>query len=382
MEKILIYSTANNRAGAQKVIADLAYSYRLIGNQVDIALPIFPYHRVFLSKKDYLNLIKTWLIYFLDFLKNPSFKMSEIIEGYGINIKRFFLFPSKRLLDRYDKIIVTSCYLIKDILDKDLIVKSSLYIFHPLELNHKNPEYLRTFYYKYFENNNKLISLSQFTKDWFKENMNLESEVLIPALSRFYWPAPSNSSEKEYDILINYIPTENKGQDIADNFLDYFYTKTDKKIGILLYSNAGKKLKAKLLEKYPSCEIYQNVPEREMPGLYSKYKLFLYPSRFEGFGIPPLEAISNITIPIIFEGVGGSKYFSSKNNTIYLNENNLLKSFEFCLEILNDNRKLTTYQNSCRNMNFSEFSPNEYADRYNLSIANLKIQKAKRLNNE
>ena len=51
MEKILIYSTANNRAGAQKVIADLAYSYRLIGNQVDIALPIFPYHRVFLSKK-------------------------------------------------------------------------------------------------------------------------------------------------------------------------------------------------------------------------------------------------------------------------------------------------------------------------------------------
>ncbi len=42
----------------------------------------------------------------------------------------------------------------------------------------------------------------------------------------------------------------------------------------------------------------QNVPNEDLPGLYQMAEIFIYPSRFEGFGIPILEALSSST-PVI-----------------------------------------------------------------------------------
>ncbi len=42
----------------------------------------------------------------------------------------------------------------------------------------------------------------------------------------------------------------------------------------------------------------QNVPNEDLPGLYQMAEVFIYPSRFEGFGIPILEALSSRT-PVI-----------------------------------------------------------------------------------
>jgi len=42
----------------------------------------------------------------------------------------------------------------------------------------------------------------------------------------------------------------------------------------------------------------QNVPNQDLPGLYQMAEIFIYPSRFEGFGIPILEALSSRT-PVI-----------------------------------------------------------------------------------
>jgi glycosyltransferase involved in cell wall biosynthesis len=42
----------------------------------------------------------------------------------------------------------------------------------------------------------------------------------------------------------------------------------------------------------------ENVPSDDLPGLYQMASLFLYPSRFEGFGIPILEALASRT-PVI-----------------------------------------------------------------------------------
>ncbi len=42
----------------------------------------------------------------------------------------------------------------------------------------------------------------------------------------------------------------------------------------------------------------QNVPNEDLPALYQMAEIFIYPSRFEGFGIPILEALSSRT-PVI-----------------------------------------------------------------------------------
>ncbi|MFC2114967.1 glycosyltransferase family 4 protein [Bacteroidota bacterium] len=46
----------------------------------------------------------------------------------------------------------------------------------------------------------------------------------------------------------------------------------------------------------------QNVPNEDLPGLYQMAEIFIYPSRFEGFGIPILEALSSLTPVITSKG--------------------------------------------------------------------------------
>ncbi len=65
----------------------------------------------------------------------------------------------------------------------------------------------------------------------------------------------------------------------------------------------------------------QNTSTNELPAIYQLSKIFIFPSIFEGFGIPILEALSSGT-PVIsskgscFEETGGanSVYFDSKNH--------------------------------------------------------------------
>jgi glycosyltransferase involved in cell wall biosynthesis len=48
----------------------------------------------------------------------------------------------------------------------------------------------------------------------------------------------------------------------------------------------------------PNIQFLSNVPNEDLPGLYQMADIFLYPSKFEGFGIPILEALSSRT-PVI-----------------------------------------------------------------------------------
>ena len=64
----------------------------------------------------------------------------------------------------------------------------------------------------------------------------------------------------------------------------------------------------------------QNVPFHEFPAIYQKAKLFIYPSLFEGFGIPLIEAIES-KVPVITsfgscfsEAAGPSSIFVDPRN--------------------------------------------------------------------
>lgn len=52
------------------------------------------------------------------------------------------------------------------------------------------------------------------------------------------------------------------------------------------------------LDLLPYVRILDSVPQRDLPALYAGAKLFLYPSLYEGFGLPVLEAMS-IGTPVV-----------------------------------------------------------------------------------
>jgi len=54
----------------------------------------------------------------------------------------------------------------------------------------------------------------------------------------------------------------------------------------------------KPLERQQQLKLLGYVPEQDLPALYAAAKLFVYPSLYEGFGLPPLEAMAS-GVPVI-----------------------------------------------------------------------------------
>ena len=66
--------------------------------------------------------------------------------------------------------------------------------------------------------------------------------------------------------------------------------------------------------------ILHNIPFQELPVFYQLAKLFVYPSFFEGFGIPIIEAIHS-NIPVIAD-TGSCLEEAGGPDSIYINPNN------------------------------------------------------------
>lgn len=64
----------------------------------------------------------------------------------------------------------------------------------------------------------------------------------------------------------------------------------------------------------------QNVTFTDLPGIYQLAKIFVYPSVFEGFGIPILEAL-NCGVPVI-AATGSCLEEAGGNHSMYVNPNN------------------------------------------------------------
>lgn len=56
----------------------------------------------------------------------------------------------------------------------------------------------------------------------------------------------------------------------------------------------------------PDIRLLENVEDHELPAVYSGAELFLFPSRYEGFGFPPLEAMA-CGVPVMSSAAGALK---------------------------------------------------------------------------
>ena len=68
--------------------------------------------------------------------------------------------------------------------------------------------------------------------------------------------------------------------------------------------------------KHPKINLLTNINEEEKTALYTHADAFVYPSIYEGFGLPPLEAMSHET-PVICSTGGSLKELYSKNALMF-----------------------------------------------------------------
>ena len=123
-----------------------------------------------------------------------------------------------------------------------------------------------------------------------------------------------------------------------------------------------------LKNKFPNAEFYFDISNKTLQQMYKKYKVFVFPSRFEGFGLPPLEAISCGTIPVVIDVGAIGSYARDKINAIFMKEDEIDKAVDRCLAIVENKSLYEQYRIGC-NIDYEPFNPYTYANRFLKAIA-------------
>ncbi|MGE5327870.1 MAG: glycosyltransferase family 4 protein [Thiobacillus sp.] len=183
--------------------------------------------------------------------------------------------------------------------------------YHPHYVEPNNQRFLSSGVRKSVERSNRIVTISTNSKNEIIEFYKVPGQkvdIIYPGVDQtelFRWPENEIAKVKaRYGVFGKYIlfvgniePRKNlKNLLLAYEKLD---KKTRKKYSILLVGARGwlddeifeiierLRLDGNLIQQ-PT----QHVEDKDRAALYSGASLFVYPSRYEGFGIPPLEAMA------------------------------------------------------------------------------------------
>lgn len=175
-----------------------------------------------------------------------------------------------------------------------------------------------------------IFTPSASTKRDLLEHFKIDQDkiqILTPGLSKIYFQAHASDVRKKYDLPEKYFlflgtlePRKNV-QAIIEAYERYTEKyKTD--YHLVLAGASGWKNRY-LLKKissskyYPKIHLIGYIMDKEKPELYRNASVFLYPSIYEGFGFPALEALSQ-GIPVITSNRSSLPEIA-KNNAFLIN---------------------------------------------------------------
>ena len=168
------------------------------------------------------------------------------------------------------------------------------------------------------KNADKIIAISQNTKDDLIKHFNIPEEkirVIYLAANKSYKLLPKEEINKikiKYNLnysFILYVGTLEPRKNIVRLIEAFYKARNENSINHKLvftgrkgwkYENIFNKIKELNLEKDIIFTGY--VSDEDLPALYNTADLFVYPSIYEGFGLPPLEAMACGT-PVITSNV-------------------------------------------------------------------------------
>ena len=130
-----------------------------------------------------------------------------------------------------------------------------------------------------------ILTVSQYVKDDISKSYKIEPnkiDIIYNSYSNMFKKLPFE--KEDYVLAVGSIEPRKNLIALIDIF-----KKTDMKL--LIVGQKNKVFSEFNLEKLPKNIIFTGyVDDKELVELYNKAKIFVYPSLFEGFGIPPLEA--------------------------------------------------------------------------------------------
>jgi glycosyltransferase involved in cell wall biosynthesis len=197
----------------------------------------------------------------------------------------------------------------------------------------------------------KIITISESTKRDVNKKLNIDKEkitVTLLAANKSFKPVKSKQVLKKNNLKENYIlcvgtlePRKNI-IGVVKAFSKVLKNNPTEHLLIVgrkgwKYQEIFKLVKTKKLEN--KITFLENIETKDLPALYAHAKMFVYPSLYEGFGLPPLEAMS-CKCPVITSN-NSSLPEVVKDAAILITPRNT-KQLQLSMELLITNKHLRT----------------------------------------
>lgn len=214
----------------------------------------------------------------------------------------------------------------------------------------------------------KVVAISEITRrDLLKLNLVKESKIdlIFQSLSRPYRNVPVFEKRKEKPYVL-YVGSFSERKNLL--FLLKVFAELAPKIPhqLLLIGDGKVSYKAKmqkLISKYgleKRVEMLHKITNAELPKYYGQADLFLYPSRYEGFGLPVAEAIACGTPAI--STAGTSMEEAGGKGAVYLPLNGVDWKYSI-LELLESREKSESLV-ALGKLHIHKFSPKEISQQW------------------
>ena len=157
---------------------------------------------------------------------------------------------------------------------------------------------------------NEIIVPSKFCALVMERQFGIRPKVIPLGFDRKNFTYINRPRQKVFTFLHYDAFKLRKGWDLVFKAFNQAFIETDK-VKLIFKTTREKTLPLSI--EYPKIEIEKGeYPDRKMIQLLEKANCFVYPSRGEGFGLPPIEAMATGIPAIISNSSGMNEYFDEK----------------------------------------------------------------------
>jgi glycosyltransferase involved in cell wall biosynthesis len=330
-KKVIFYFSQNDIGGHTKFVLNLSKVLMKHGIECEVYVPWFTHFyytksiRVRSKSSSYL----IWARYFAGQIKAELFSRKLKWRGSMLNIcdlkvNRFLTRPSSNFLAGFDVIITSAHWQPQELLDSGVALKKIVNVIHHPHTN--DPKNIET----YFKDTSlRVIASSDSTAMALMELGITNPTVIKLGVDLTIFQQKRNViNDSKFNFGVFFYNHPRKNPDLIKSIVQYLKHRY-KSSNIFIFGNG--------FPQSPGITVLENLNEEDYAFKLAQLDLFIYVSKFEGFGLPPLEAMAS-GVPVISSEVGATgDYIIPNFNGTLLEDSSDLQAWVEEIDKLVDN---------------------------------------------